>query len=62
MYNMPHNMPIEVGICINDLEVRNTANTKELLILLQDIADEWFQKQVPTIPCGYLPRVANKEY
>lgn len=62
MYNMPHNMPIEVAIRINDTEVASKANTKELLILLQDIADEWFEQQVPTIPCSYLPKVSNKEY
>lgn len=56
MYNSPINMPVEVRVCINDPEIAKSANTKDLLILLQDIADEWFVKQIPTTPCGYISK------
>lgn len=54
-----YSMPIEVMLRINDPEIALSANTKELLLLLQDIADEWFEQQVPTIPCGYVPKTSR---
>jgi hypothetical protein len=44
-------MPIEVWLRINDVKVVGKADTKELLITLQDTADRWFEKQIPSIPC-----------
>lgn len=31
-------------------------DTKELIFLLQDIADEWYWSKVSTTPCGYVPK------
>lgn len=34
-------------------------DTKELIFLLQDIADEWYSSKIPTIPCGYVPKTVR---
>jgi len=46
-------LPIEVQLVVRDMK---HLDTRELLLHLQDIVDEWYWKQVPTIPCGVVSK------
>lgn len=46
-------LPIEVQLVMRDMK---HLDTRELLIQLQDIVDEWYWKNVTTTPCVLLTR------
>lgn len=46
-------LPIEVRLVTRDMK---HLDTRELLIQLQDIVDEWYWNHVPTIPCGIVKK------
>jgi hypothetical protein len=43
-------MPIEVILKVDDVKL----DTKELHLILQDIADDWYWSKVTNIPCSYI--------
>jgi hypothetical protein len=45
---------IEVQVVVRDKKCSEVP--LELLQLLQELADEWYNSQFPTIPCGYVSR------
>jgi hypothetical protein len=45
--------PIEVQLVLRDMK---HLDTRELLDQLQEVVDEWWWKQVPTIPCGVVKK------
>jgi hypothetical protein len=47
-------LPIEVRLVLRDMQ---HLDANELLIQLQEIADEWYWKNIQTIPCG----IVNKD-
>jgi hypothetical protein len=44
-------VPIEVQLV---LRANKHLDTRELLIILQRIVDDWYWEHVPTIPCGII--------
>lgn len=46
-------LPVEVRLVMRDLQ---HLDTLELLRELQDIADEWYWRHIPTIPCSVVSK------
>lgn len=50
---MEYTMPVEVRVVVRD---RTLDGVGDLLQMLQDIADDWYWKQVPIIPCSLVKK------
>lgn len=51
-------LPVEVRLVLRDLQ---HLDTFDLLRELQDIADEWYWRHIPTIPCAVVSKGQKNE-